>query len=701
MVSEGRALAIQERDPVGLPLEFVYFDDDNKLRFVNFDNSSTFNDELNNVVDLLVCAAGVSYEDALLLLSRDREDYFHATQSTRTMYELIVPLRTIHALAANPLVDLNQYMFVFPPNVLSVADFLLSKLRCFQYASDPDTEQKVGRMFFGDSFTNFSACISTMLDICGRLLYTHCTPQTFECRERMRLGTPIDSPSEQLSEPQSGSFQSYTSLPAMLPSDCQDLPLEPLPTYDKIQRREMCYVRNRREYVRVTVEDGKLYMTSRPLPRRIMRKMLGYADSGLESDTHPNCFSGPGKCTIPLLSTDRQPNRSWVVNQQPKCPPAANEQLKRVSSTSKTDKQSPIAFVQPNRVSSTSKTAKQSPGAYEQPNRISSPNTTAKQSPIPYEQPNRVPSASKAAKQLPIAYEQPNRVSSTSKAANQSHVANQQPNRVSSASKAVNQSQVTNQQPDRSPPASKATNQSQVANQQPNRSPFASKAANQVPVAKQTNQPPPTIQQHNHSSTPDLKLKSTPATSRHVNPSPGVKAQTIQPPATVQKPNHSPAEKPQRNGSPTARQRRKRPLPQKREALNDIIRDVNDLQSITLARWLFSHVLSGRIHGSDDPESCSSWFPKCTQNGTFVYEPLRLYRLINTVGSLHKDYEGKIVLGARCMGKVCMLELDINKTAILNVKWRDVDPNERFSPAYTDLPAFAHLGPSDFTEDNS
>lgn len=433
MLSDQVVYSIPGRD-VQLPVNIAFFNAERKLRFVELDINEVVKAEVNNMVALLVHAHGVSYDDALHLLSNRVRAFSSFMDCNCSVYDVLVPLRTLYKLVSDPTADMQAYMSVFPPNVLCVADFILGKLRCFQFNSpstgeDDGLEMRVGIMLFGEAFKSLSTCLEKMQEVCAKWMFTNCEPDTCKSVELISVSPPT-SPPPILPVPVRTTQYSYTQRNPPTLSGISNDQFEPpfrLGTMSIIKPLEMCYIRHRREYVHLYIEDGKLYMTFKSLPSRLICAMFGYSAS---------------KESIAKFDEQRHP-----------------EQKTRV------------------------------------------------------------------------------------------------------------------------------------------------------------------------------------------------------------------------------------------EGLNEVIRSINSLESITLSIWFFSNVFQGRISVSDSHISCSSWFPNRTNDGTHVNEMLQLKRLTELIGPLCQSSDtGEIALQRHAMGKVCVLELDCQRSAICNVKWRKTREDELFLVARHNLPDHARLG---------
>ena len=115
--------------------------------------------------------------------------------------------------------------------------------------------------------------------------------------------------------------------------------------------------------------------------------------------------------------------------------------------------------------------------------------------------------------------------------------------------------------------------------------------------------------------------------------------------------------------------------------LNEVIHDANNGMTVPL-KWLLSHVLCGRILGSNGDDSKTSWFPRRSSDGQHADEPLLLRRLTDIVGRrLLSDSEGNIVLpvrGLRMVGKLDMLQKKGGPSSTVRVQWREYDRGENF-----------------------
>ncbi len=117
--------------------------------------------------------------------------------------------------------------------------------------------------------------------------------------------------------------------------------------------------------------------------------------------------------------------------------------------------------------------------------------------------------------------------------------------------------------------------------------------------------------------------------------------------------------------------------------LNELIDDVNNgIRAPT--RWLFSHVFCGRISGSDEDGSKTSWFPERSPDAQYVYVPLALRRIIDNAGQLLRSSQGSIALPMLGCGKVGTLSILPPKSGQMSqvqTEWRNHLPDENFERA--------------------
>ncbi len=117
--------------------------------------------------------------------------------------------------------------------------------------------------------------------------------------------------------------------------------------------------------------------------------------------------------------------------------------------------------------------------------------------------------------------------------------------------------------------------------------------------------------------------------------------------------------------------------------LNELIGDINDGIRAP-ARWLFSHVFCGRISGSDEDGSKTSWFPQRSPNAQSVHVPLSLQRIIDNAGQLLQSSLGSTALPMLGCGKVGILTLsptNVGPDSKVQAEWRDFSPGENFERA--------------------
>ncbi len=117
--------------------------------------------------------------------------------------------------------------------------------------------------------------------------------------------------------------------------------------------------------------------------------------------------------------------------------------------------------------------------------------------------------------------------------------------------------------------------------------------------------------------------------------------------------------------------------------LNELIDDVNNgIQAP--ARWLLSHVFCGRVLGSDEDGSMTSWFPERSSNGQNAHVSLCLNQITESVGPLLRSSTGIIVLpmlGCGKVGALSILPKNAGRNSQVQAEWRDHLPDEKFELA--------------------
>ncbi len=120
--------------------------------------------------------------------------------------------------------------------------------------------------------------------------------------------------------------------------------------------------------------------------------------------------------------------------------------------------------------------------------------------------------------------------------------------------------------------------------------------------------------------------------------------------------------------------------------LNEVIEDVNNGIRAP-ARWLLSHVLCGRVSGSDEDGSKTLWFPQRSSDGQYVHVSLSLDLITDNVGPLLLSSHGGTVLSMLGCGKVgtlSVLPMKSGQKSQVQTEWREHLPDEDFERA-TDL----------------
>ncbi len=117
--------------------------------------------------------------------------------------------------------------------------------------------------------------------------------------------------------------------------------------------------------------------------------------------------------------------------------------------------------------------------------------------------------------------------------------------------------------------------------------------------------------------------------------------------------------------------------------LNNLIDDLNSGVQAP-AQWLLSHVFCGRVRGSNEDGSKTSWFPNRSPEGESAHESIRLDRIIGVVGPFWQSSTGIIVLpilGWRKVGTLSILPTNLGKNSQVQVDWRKLLPDETFEQA--------------------